>query len=234
MKKLAVLLLTLLLYTGNTWATVVCDDAFTDTAGVELKDHTPTTAGTGWTEQIASSRNIDIDASDDISPDGNASNSTLLYTCDYTAVGADQDASILITSMSSSTATRPVLLILRYQDTSNFYAARITVHSTEKAEIHKMVAGTATNLAISTSTPAINDVIKFEVIGDALKIYINDVEEASVTDSSITAQGPVGLGWGAVVEAADDILGSADLDDFIANETAAAGGAAFLPGSSIF
>jgi hypothetical protein len=201
----------------------VFNDTFAASNNTELKNHTPTSVGTGWTERVNdSTRRLSILANA-VSASGFSSGSTILYTADYTSVGAEIDVAMRIVSLYGG-SDGPVYLIARYQDANNFYGLRITREATEKAKIFKVVSGTATVLATTSTTPSNGDTLKLEVIGSTLKAYINGSEVASVIDSSITAAGPGGLGWGniALDSSVDDVNGNNTVDDFVVNETAGA------------
>lgn len=144
-----------------------------------------TNLGANWTEvtndfQIKDGRLCNLTASSD---------TTLLAVVgvhspnspDYSIQG---DVSIVSGGNEAS-----VGLVGRYADTTHFYMARVNVQSTN-LELY-LFNGSATLLG-SYAMSAVKDTVytlKLELIGSAIKAYLNGVERISVTNAVLTAAG---------------------------------------------
>lgn len=84
--------------------------------------------------------------------------------------------------------------------------------------LYKYVAGAYTGLATYTQNIGTTaTTVKLEMIGSAIKLYVNGVERCSATDSSITAAGYAGVMFGA---ASSPTTNAIYLDDFTTDYTA--------------
>ena len=123
----------------------------------------------------------------------------------YTAGGtiaADQYAQIKV--MNTAGFIGPVL---RGDGTNTFY---VCYYNAGTATIYKWITGNPTQIGSgSTITPAVNDVIYFEVVGSALTFKVNGTTVATATDSSITAAGYTGISIYDTTGAVDDFEGGA-------------------------
>jgi len=76
-----------------------------------------------------------------------------------------------------------------------YYRTQWTSAAGGTFETWKVLSGTATSINVTTGvgTVAAGDTVKAEVIGSAIKVYVNGVQKVSFTDASITTGGYVGF-----------------------------------------
>jgi len=89
-------------------------------------------------------------------------------------------------------------VMLRYQDSQNYYYFYRQTGGTARVYIAKVVNGTLTNLGNAASTnPGVNVVFRIEGLADGttLKLKLDGVEKVSVTDSTYSS-GKVGIQFG--------------------------------------
>lgn len=114
-----------------------------------------------------------------------------------------------VRSATGGSARATYFLILRWQDSNNFYAATFTYAASSanwSVGIYKKVSGAVTQLDLQSSvTLGNNDTYIFEAIGDALSAYVNGSLVSTTTDSAITAAGLPGAGMGNLLVATHDI-----------------------------
>ena len=87
----------------------------------------------------------------------------------------------------------------RFVDASNYYFASVRHVSpgVNQYEFKKRVAGTDTHLGASpytSPTPTINDIIKLQVVGSVVSMFVNGTLIQSVSDTSLAAGTKVGIG----------------------------------------
>ena len=82
-----------------------------------------------------------------------------------------------------------------------YYRVVINAAATSNVAITKMVAGTATHLAVITSAFSANDVLRLEADGSTLRAYKNGTFLFGTTDTSI-ASGNAGISYSSVTTAA--------------------------------
>lgn len=199
---------------------LIFSDTFTDTGGVLLENHTPTT-GTSWTAvwQSTAGDGFVIDTGNVLSCPSNVSDGAI-YTADTTYSTADYSISATMNTLSSD-GDDPLYMLVRVQDQENMYAVRlIDQGGTNTCQLYKKVAGTWSTLGSAFTPPANGSVIKLEIIGTALKFYDDGVEIASATDSAISAAGKAGLaaGGGAeLVNSGDDLNITTEIDNLEVN-----------------
>ena len=209
-------------------ATTVFSDAFTEAGNIDLASHTPNVGG-GWALGVDTSGGsgiIVLASVDEARSLNTIGNQRVIYlaTPSPALTGADYDQSFTVTALS--TADRPMFVVARWADSSNFYAAGIRPGSSPNVVIAKMVSGTNTAIASDdVGTISIGDVFKFEMRGTTLKLYQDAVEILSVTDSDLSAAGSFGIGFGnALGNALDDIGSNNRLDDYLVVDETVAGG----------
>jgi hypothetical protein len=107
-------------------------------------------------------------------------------------------------------------MFARYANSSNWYGAFIKSGVATDVGICERVGGAAIScLSGASASPVATDVYKFELRGTALKLYENGVQVVSVTDSSLSATGSPGLGFGNCTDTStDDINTGNRVDDF--------------------
>lgn len=188
-------------------------DTFSDSDGTLLQNHTPNT-GTGWTRVWNSSgRSAEIDGNIMRSEISDASDG-FIYSADVTYPSADYSVQADIDDPDSSDDMN--YIIARMTDQDNFYSIRF---NEDTLELHKKVSGSWTELDSDTNGGDYvqpGDTVKIEVIGTAIKGYIDGVEVLSATDSDLTSAGKGGFafGGGNELENSSDDLASQEWDNF--------------------
>lgn len=208
-------------------------DTFVEAANVDLDAHTPTgaNAGTGWTEEEQTGSPVMrvLAANDYVSSSATVADVRNLYTLQPDPVTADIDVQFEMTEVTFGADVRALYLVARFVDAANYYGA-LTYRANAAADkkIFKRIGGTPTELASGDAGLAVGDVIKFELRGTTLKLYVDGVEILSVTDSALTAAGKAGVGSGNGFVSTDDI-GPFGFKAFQYVEVAAAGGSIPFP-----
>lgn len=213
---------------------VVSDDFTRDTDTVSLGAHTPTIAGTSYSlDEMTSVRDIQVvHTVDRAGLTGSAASNRVNYVGNPGPTNADYDVQIKIITKPASGDNDPLVLFGRWQSTGNFYAVS-GYHdgAAVRLRLYKKVAGTPTSLGTDTVTAlAANDVVKLEIRGTTLKVYVNGVEKISATDSEFSAAGKGGLGFGNFWTALEDINAAWGVDDFLITEVDVVGGAVKIVG----
>lgn len=199
---------------------VIFNDTFTDSDNTILHNHTPNT-GLSWTEIInIGSGNIKIDANvlDAGASDGGLSDGSA-YTADVSGGYGVADYEVQLTYVSGLGSDDPIYILARVQDANNFYMVKLLSGS---GQIWKRVGGTFSAIGTTFSAPASGSVMKFELIGTALKVYDDGVEVKSVTDGDITAAGKAGVGMGQIGQGSGHDMSGQIADNFSVNTLAAA------------
>ena len=113
---------------------------------------------------------------------------------------ADYFVEARIRPMTNSTTGSKFLSVLgRYQDENNWYAVDLNVQSSTgstQVEIHKMVAGTLTRLK-QVKKPIAMDAqfyqVRLEMIGNTLTAYLDGEKISTISDAALTQKGLIGL-----------------------------------------
>ena len=213
----------------------IIDDKFTVGSDVDLDAHTPTDAGTGWTE-IENSGSATIIARVLATEDFLALNSSeledrKLYTAQGTYPGAEYD--IEIDLLADSTSGRPFWLLGRVTDVDNYYGALVDDNAGTDTYIVKNVAGTVTDIDsadtdFNTGTWA-DTKIKFEIRDAAKKLFGDDLggggytELLSSADNVLTSTGEAGVAWGNIRNFFDDAMSHWEVDNFLVTAAPAGG-----------
>lgn len=77
-------------------------------------------------------------------------------------------------------------------ETQTMYLA-VAAPDAASSSIYKWVAGVFTNLAVASQGYVSNDRVSIEVEGTSLRMFRNDTQVASVTDTSISGSGRAGI-----------------------------------------
>lgn len=180
---------------------LIRDDLFTDTDGVQIGSHTPVgsvgggtwstvynPAGTAPDLRVKSNRMVQ-------SVTGGTGGSTVeswLTGSSNADCAAEVDAYLYSIDGSS--------IMVACRNTGASHAARnqyrVVLADDGTLTLGKMVAGTYTALgtyAAGTLTPGTTYTVRVEAIGTAVKAYINGVQRISVTDSAVTAGGGLAI-----------------------------------------
>lgn len=191
--------------TGNgvPFSNLYRDDLFTDTTGTVLSSHTPdgTHPGGAWTQKYPGGY-----AAWELSVKSNRVLATRTdtvgsLTVEYWLSGssnADCAAEADAYLYSKAAGSNAVMVACRVSGASfaarNQYRAVLADDGT--LTLGKMVAGTYTSLssvAYGTLTVGQTYTVRVEAIGTAVKVYVNGVQQISVTDSSVTAGGGLAI-----------------------------------------
>lgn len=199
-------------------------DAFVETSNVELPSHTPD-VGTGYTRVWQDTTAIlqAKGATDNCSASANVIDSGVGYTADATYPSADYEAEW--TYVAGSTATRPLYILIRYTDTNNMAAVRLT-NVASGCQLYKKVSGVWSTVG-SAVTIAVGSVCKIRFVGTTLELFDDTVSVASGTVSDVAAAGKAGIasGGGAVlVTSTDDVNTISIIDDFSVTDLGGGGG----------
>lgn len=170
-------------------------DTFTDTTGTNLTSHTGETGAT-WTVHTGISGGTGqcvIEANRSRGETAGVKN--VVYasgtpgSADYTI-----QADMIVKSNGANTFEAGLLGRMTTDGTVTFYQADYSLFSNEW-RLYKFVTGTPTALGTygQTLTDEQTYVLKLEMIGTAIKVYVDGVERISATDSAISAAGKAGF-----------------------------------------
>jgi hypothetical protein len=203
-------------------------DTFTEaTTNTELASHTPD-VGASWAEVIdsAGTRAITVYQSSDAIAVATTDNNRIVNIASPTApCGEDCDIEFEIRTLVGS-ATATAALIFGYVDTSN-YCALIIYNATPSvdAAVVKVVSGTASDLASGTANtdPVNGDVFRVERRGSDITVDKNDVAILTPSDAACNGGNGVGVGFGAIRTATDDMNINYLVDNFAVVDQTAGG-----------
>lgn len=197
--------------------TVNFNDTFTAGADQNLDAHTPDT-GTSWT-QVINTGTVDlrvVASSDNLQAGDCGLNDGAAYTADATYSGADYYAQVTMTT--GDTLDDYNYIGVRVEADGDGYWLRFNnnvILSEDLAQIHKRVAGSWSTVGSPAGSQIANgSVVKFEIIGSALKVYDDGAEIISTTDTSITAAGKAGIGMGDIGAVSGADCSTQVLDNF--------------------
>lgn len=189
--------------------TTIFIDEFNGTNLTDIASRSPDT-GTGWTEVIdTTGTNIfDIANSTRARPNSSAENATLMYIASPAPTSADASIEFSFPSFPTNATDDPIGVVLRYQDTNNYYALVIynDVSGTSNVFISKKVAGTPSDVASGTVSLNVGHTYTFSITGTSLSFY-NETTATEIlagTDTSITSAGAAGIFSGSVRGQASD------------------------------
>lgn len=172
---------------------IIFSDTFTEASNTTLASHTPDT-GTSWTQLISNGTDLVISGANDrldaAATSGGLSDGAF-YTADVTYPSADYSAEV--TMVTGDTGDDTNTLGVRVLDANNAY---YVIFNEAFATLFKKVGGTITELDDALTVPVNGEVVKLEALGTSIKVYADDVEILSATDSSLTAAGKAGVGMG--------------------------------------
>jgi hypothetical protein len=180
-------------------------DTFTDTATTSLASHTPTSGGS-WTKHANSTAGNAVISNANRVRNPTAGGQWNIYYHSATPAAADYDvsATVVMKSDNNVSAAGPMGRI----DTSETRGYLFVYNTSANGwRLFKVVSGTFTQLGSTysqTLTVDVEYVAKLEMVGTAIKGYVDGVQRISVTDSSVTATGKAGL-W--LEDTASDSVG---------------------------
>jgi hypothetical protein len=189
-------------------------DAFTETGGspVILSSHTPDTGST-WVEHGSYTGDLTVEHANDRLVGGGVALG--LYYNDAAPASADYTVQVDVIVINNGVAGYPGVAGRVNTGADTMYRA-IYDQVAGNWVLDKQVAGANTVLgtfaqSLSNSTTY---VLKLEMIGTAIKLYVDAVQRVSVTDSGVAAAGKAGV----VLFAS----GVSDVDNFVATNASAA------------
>lgn len=187
----------------------VFNDTFTEAVQVNLEDHTPDT-GTGWTKLWGTDTAIFffIDPTNDVTAPTDELNKGCIYTADATYPSANYSVEA---DCNLDTYPKVVYLLARVQDQENMYAVRFASRSLN-GQLMKKVSGEWTYLGDSITLS--NGNLKLEVNETTIKVYDDDIQIISVTDTDITAAGKAGIAAGGGAELEDSTNDGSSVNTF--------------------
>jgi hypothetical protein len=165
------------------------NDTFTEGgANTVLSSHTPETGST-WVEHGSYADNCTIDAGNDLIF-GAAGGDFCLYYNDASPASADYSVEGYV-FVSANGGTYPGVAGRVATAANTMY--RVYYDGADgRWELYKVVAGSSTSIGTDyTQALTISQtyVVKLEMIGTAIKVYIDSVERISATDGDISAAG---------------------------------------------
>lgn len=192
---------------------------FTGTAGDTL-----TTYDADW-QRLSGDTGTWVISNNNRARRGTASTASQYTYAGFTPASADYDVEADFTIISTS-ATERLGIIGRADSASRtFYLLRLTITGgSTTATITLMEANNASPavLTSTTTTIAVNDVLnlRLSMQGSAIKAFLNDTEILSVTDSTITTAGRIGVYYSSDSSTPSNTVG-AHLDNIDVTEAAA-------------
>ncbi len=191
------------------------NDTFTEAPGpaVRIINHTADTGET-YTEFLITTANfMTIDTTDDNVKVFAFTSGGVMALSSLVPTSADYDAKITVVGAPS---LFPLGVIVRAADDDNLYSAGGD-NGSSSGQIRKRVASVFTTLASSGSQWDNGDVATLDVAGTSLELLLDAVSDLTATDSSHTAAGSAGFGFGVYVNSAINIIQATIIDDFEVN-----------------
>lgn len=177
---------------GESAATATSSDSFTDTSGKALTAHTGEVGAT-WTHHSGTASSVITDA-------GRVRGGGILgaYTIDYvSAVPASADYSVEADFFVKSHLGRDAMGVVgRLSTTATTYYTARWEEADRSWNLVKYVNGAGTYLDyVDNQTVLVGQAyrLRLEMIGSALRLYVNGVLTASATDTTITTAGRAGI-----------------------------------------
>lgn len=205
---------------------VYIQDEFTVGGDTNLEDHTPTTAGTGYTELISEGGgSLYVESTtDSVQVDAGGGSDGALYTAQGTYSSHEYKACLDILDNIESGDNRYVIAV-RVQDVDNFYYVS---YSDDEINMYEVNGGVHTEQVIlENQDPMFVDGEQtcVRITGTTntfIEFIVEDITMASWTDSTDphTAAGEAAMGAGAIGDDGDD-MGAQNMDNFIVTEFSA-------------
>jgi hypothetical protein len=200
-------------------------DTFTGSDGTDLSAHAGETGAT-WTKHGSVSGGALVISNNRIR--GTVNDAEVLYYASGTPATADYTVTAVVNLVSQVAEANQAVAVAGRTDTAakTFYVFFVQAFNS-LCTLGKYVAGTFTVLATSPQTFAADTdyTIALEMVGTAIKGYLNGVAVCSVTDAAIATAGRAGV-W-----AYDQTSPTSDLHICSVSAADAAGGAPAAPSS---
>lgn len=218
-------------------------DSLTDTFPTALQSHTANT-GQSWSRHSSVGGMTFTGGGGKIQTDGAQ---VTVYKSSWVPAAADYDVITTLVRDSSGSAGSASYSAGRIDAAVQTYYFFGYNMPSGYWELSKCIAGTFTTLATFTQTVAVDAirVCKLQMRGTAIKGFVDGVERCSVTDSSITAAGSLGvIGYngggqmliddvtGEDVVTAPALSGNTTMGDYTASGTIAPDGAMSMSGNT--
>jgi len=197
-------------------------DTFTGSSGTTLASHTGEVGGT-WTQYTGAG------TTPALLTDANRvrKSATTGYAAYYSSgVPASADYTVQADVVVKSILSQDSAGVIGRASTAaqTYYVARYNTSQT-RWELAKVVSGTTTVLGSSSQTLTVGATytVRLEMLGSALRVYVNGASVITASDSSITAAGRAGiqLGYSGAGSSPSNTTGL-HLDNFVGNSTAQA------------
>lgn len=220
---------------GASGTTNYIHDLFTEATGVAITSHTPD-VGTGYTEAVdTASTVINVTSTGIALPAANVDNQRIIITATPTTPLPSADYAVKITPENYTGTTAPMGAVFRYVDADNYYWGVVYGSGANPdVVLGKRVGGVSTVLAQADCSPT-KTVFTLEGAGSLITFSGTGSGGScnlSATDSSLTATGAGGFGWGNLTHnSGDDVRTSNQLATFTI--TAGASGDTLSPGTRI-
>lgn len=201
---------------------IIVEDAFTvGSVNVNLVDHIPN-IGTGWTEEVSCVGSVGqvLAFTNVLRASANVGNEDLGYSAQPNPTMADVDVEIKMKNLLSNTSAYSFGIFARWINSNNYYGVQLLPnnHAIDSLRLFKRVGGAFTQLGTIDLTIAVNDVLKLEMRGSVLKVYVNGVEKLSTSDSALNAAGKAGVMWGKLTINGSHVANVWQVDDFRVTE----------------
>lgn len=127
-----------------------------------------------------------------------ATGATAYYTTDFSPASADYDVEADIYAYTTTRQSRPYVCGRMSTSANTYYAARLSCVATTSGTLSlwKSVAGTLTQLGSDVAVTLAASTtynVRLKMSGTTIKVFLDDSEVISQTDSSITAAGQAGI-----------------------------------------
>lgn len=172
-------------------------DTFGGTAGTDLASHTPNSGGP-WSFVGGTLGSLALSGSNTLNLAGGSSGT--LYSV---PVGAN-NMYAAETLGANFQGSQRFWLCVRVIDIDNFYY--LTRNGTTTWILAKRVSGASTTInTFTTATTGVGDVVRLEVSGSSLTMYLNGVSQGSASDGTFASGSAAGLRTGTSSLFADQI-----------------------------
>lgn len=169
-------------------------DTMTEGSNTTLGTHTPETGGS-WAQHPNFTTNTLIVGGGLGYCYGSSSAGTSIYYNNATPPNADYYVEATVRTNAAGTVTDLMGVCGRVATGASTMYMLFYNDNIDEWKLEKLVAGASTAIGtyVSALAAATSATIKLEMIGTSIKVYLNGVERISVTDSSISDAGFVGI-----------------------------------------
>lgn len=208
---------------------VIVEDNFTELSDTDLASHTPSPTGTGWTEEVNDTTASDFvvfEATDLLGIDVTQGSRQIIMTAQPDPTNNEYDVEVDLTIIDATGSDDPSILIGRLTASNTMYGG-FSVNTgvgTDTHKLFKIIAGSVTELASTTSNMSDGDVMKLEIRDATKKLFKQGSELISSADNVITLAGKAGIAVGDVFVPGHDVSLEWRWDNFKVTEVAADGG----------